>query len=337
MRPAARFQRQRVLPSWIQTVPSIIQTTGLRRTFGNVVAVDGLDLDVADGEIFGLVGPDGAGKTTTMRMLTGILAPTAGGARVAGHDVSRDDDRLKDDIGYMSQRFGLYPDLTVSENISFYADIYGVPARGRAEKVDQLLGFSHLTPFKHRQAGNLSGGMKQKLGLACALIHTPRVLFLDEPTNGVDPVSRRDFWRILYQLVREGVTIFVSTAYLDEAERCNRLALLHEGRLLGVGTPSEVKGLMPGGLFEVRSSNPRRAAALLRGALPDAVVGLFGDSVHLSMPDGKTVETRVRDTITGAGLEFISFRPIEPSLEDVFVAVVATHPLSASTPVSRNT
>ena len=256
---------------------STIRTTGLRRTFGDLVAVDALDLDIAEGEIFGLVGPDGAGKTTTMRMLTGILPPTAGTALVAGLDVAHDSERLKDHIGYMSQRFGLYPDLTVIENLDFYADIYGVPARGRAEKTDRLLGFSNLTPFRQRLAGNLSGGMKQKLGLACALIHTPRVLFLDEPTNGVDPVSRRDFWRILYQLVREGVTIFVSTAYLDEAERCNRLALLHQGRLLGIGTPDEVKTMMPGTLLEVRTSAPRRTAALLRGQLVEGTVGLFGD------------------------------------------------------------
>ena len=177
---------------------SAIRTTGLRRTFDDLVAVEGLNLDIAAGEIFGLVGPDGAGKTTTMRMLTGILPPTGGAAEVAGFDVVRHAERLKEHIGYMSQRFGLYPDLTVMENIEFYADIYGVPARGRVEKIDRLLSFSNLTPFKQRLAGNLSGGMKQKLGLACALIHTPRVLFLDEPTNGVDPVSRRDFWRILY-------------------------------------------------------------------------------------------------------------------------------------------
>ncbi|MDI1248644.1 MAG: ABC transporter ATP-binding protein, partial [Lacunisphaera sp.] len=225
---------------------SAIQATGLRRTFGTTVAVDTLDLAVAEGEIFGLVGPDGAGKTTTMRMLTGILPPTAGTAEVAGFDVRRDAEPLKEHIGYMSQRFGLYPDLTVLENIGFYADIYSVPRAERIARTERLLGFSNLTPFKQRLAGNLSGGMKQKLGLACALIHTPRVLFLDEPTNGVDPVSRRDFWRILYQLVRDGVTIFVSTSYLDEAERCNRLALLPQGRLLGVGTPDEVKQLMPG-------------------------------------------------------------------------------------------
>lgn len=301
---------------------SIIHTQGLRRTFGDVVAVNRLDLDIAEGEIFGLVGPDGAGKTTTMRMLSGILAPTAGRATVAGFDVTREEDRLQDHIGYMSQRFGLYPDLTVNENLAFYADLYGVPARGRREKTERLLGFSHLTPFQHRLAGNLSGGMKQKLGLACALIHTPRVLFLDEPTNGVDPVSRRDFWRILYQLVREGVTIFVSTAYLDEAERCNRLALLHHGRLLAVGTPAELKAMMPGALFEVRAADPRHAAACLRENFSHATVGLFGDRVHLSLRDPADAERRTRDLFAAARLELISFRAIEPSLEDVFISVV---------------
>ena len=307
---------------------SAIRTTGLRRTFGALVAVDTLDLDIAEGEIFGLVGPDGAGKTTTMRMLTGILTPTAGTALVAGLDVARDSERLKDHIGYMSQRFGLYPDLTVSENLDFYADIYGVPARGRAEKTERLLGFSNLTPFKQRLAGNLSGGMKQKLGLACALIHTPRVLFLDEPTNGVDPVSRRDFWRILYQLVREGVTIFVSTAYLDEAERCNRLALLHRGRLLGVGTPNEVKAMMPGALLEVRTSAPRRTAALLREKLAEGAVGLFGDRVHVATRELARAEAHARELIAAAGFDLLSLRVIEPSLEDVFVSVVAAQPVS---------
>lgn len=301
----------------------VLTALGLRRTFGDLVAVDGLDLTVAEGEIFGLVGPDGAGKTTTMRMLTGILAPTSGTAQVAGCDVVREGERLKERIGYMSQRFGLYPDLTVVENIAFYADIYSVPPRDRAERTARLLAFSNLTPFRDRLAGNLSGGMKQKLGLACALIHTPRVLFLDEPTNGVDPVSRRDFWRILYQLVRDGVTIFVSTAYLDEAERCNRLALLHRGRLLGLGTPDEVKALMPGALFEVRTPAPRRTAALLREGLPGVSVGLFGDRVHLAARAAAELESTVRRTLADAGVELLSFRAIEPSLEDVFVAVLA--------------
>lgn len=300
----------------------MIQTAGLRRTFDDVVALEGLDLAIPEGEIFGLVGPDGAGKTTTMRMLTGILRPSAGSAQVAGCDVARDSERLKDQIGYMSQRFGLYPDLTVAENIDFYADVYTVPARGRAARVEQLLGFSHLTPFRQRLAGDLSGGMKQKLGLACALIHTPRVLFLDEPTNGVDPVSRRDFWRILYQLVRDGLTLFVSTAYLDEAERCNRLALLHEGRLIALGTPAEVKALVGGGLFEIRANDPRRAAAVLRAGVPGASVGLFGDRVHLWTQDPADAEPRLRGVLRAAGVEVTSFQPIEPSLEDVFVTVL---------------
>jgi ABC-2 type transport system ATP-binding protein len=223
-----------------------IRTEGLTKSFGTVTAVDHLSINVAKGEIFGLVGPDGAGKTTTMRLLTAIMDPTSGEAWVAGHHVVREAEAIKEDIGYMSQRFGLYPDLTVMENIDFYADIYDVPRRDRAEKIDRLLAFSNLVPFKRRQAGNLSGGMKQKLGLVCALVHTPKVLLLDEPTNGVDPVSRRDFWRILYQLLREKVTIFVSTAYLDEAERCNRLALLDHGRALAVGTPDEIKRMAGG-------------------------------------------------------------------------------------------
>jgi ABC-2 type transport system ATP-binding protein len=313
---------------------SAIRATALRRTFGATVALDALDLDVAEGEIFGLVGPDGAGKTTTMRLLTGILPPTAGTATVAGFDVARDSGRLKDHIGYMSQRFGLYPDLTVLENLNFYADICGVPARGRAEKTERLLGFSNLTPFKQRLAGNLSGGMKQKLGLACALIHTPRVLFLDEPTNGVDPVSRRDFWRILYQLVRDGVTIFVSTAYLDEAERCNRLALLHQGRLLGLGTPDEVKAMMPGALLEVRTSAPRRTAALLREKLAGATVGLFGDRVHVATRAAARDEQHTRELVRAAGFELHSVRPIAPSLEDVFVSVLTTTVPDATPKVS---
>ncbi len=313
-----------------------IRTTQLRRTFGALVAVDALDLTIPAGEIFGLVGPDGAGKTTTMRMLTGVLPPTSGSAEVAGHDVVRAAGPLKEHIGYMSQRFGLYPDLTVIENLDFYADIYGVPSRGRAERTAQLLGFSHLTAFQHRLAGNLSGGMKQKLGLACALIHTPRVLFLDEPTNGVDPVSRRDFWRILYQLVRDGVTLFVSTAYLDEAERCNRLALLHQGRLVGLGTPAEIKRLLPGALLEVRSSAPRRTAQLLRERLVGATVGLFGDRVHVATRDTTATDTQIRRHVANAGFELLSLRPIEPSLEDVFVSVIAAPSPGAKPNMSTN-
>ncbi len=218
-----------------------IKAEKLTRKFGSNIAVNDLDLEIEEGEIFGLVGPDGAGKTTTMRLLTGILEPTAGDAWINQHHIVKDSEKLKEDIAYMSQRFGLYGDLTVIENINFYADIYCVPQKERAGKTKQLLDFSNLTPFINRLAGNLSGGMKQKLGLACALIHTPKVLFLDEPTNGVDPVSRRDFWQILYQLLKEKVTIFYSTAYLDEAERCRRVGLIHKGKLMKCDFPSEIK------------------------------------------------------------------------------------------------
>ena len=299
-----------------------IRTEALTKSFGTVTAVDRLSIDVAEGEIFGLVGPDGAGKTTTMRLLTAIMDPTSGDAWVAGHHVVREAEAIKENIGYMSQRFGLYPDLTVMENIDFYADIYDVPKRGRREKVDRLLAFSNLGPFRRRLAGNLSGGMKQKLGLACALVHTPKVLFLDEPTNGVDPVSRRDFWRILYQLLRERVTIFVSTAYLDEAERCNRLALIHQGKLLACGTPDEVKKLMRGTILEIRSARPRQVRAVLRERLAGEPVGLFGDRVHLVSTEPEASARRAESVLTAAGLPFEGIRSIEPSLEDVFVSVL---------------
>jgi ABC-2 type transport system ATP-binding protein len=218
-----------------------IKAKDLSRKFGELTALDRLNLEVEEGEIFGLVGPDGAGKTTTMRLLTGILEPTSGEAWVYNKHTVKEAEPLKEYIAYMSQRFGLYEELSVLENINFYADVYGVAREKRAEAIERLLGFSGLLPFKERFAGRLSGGMKQKLGLACALIHTPKVLFLDEPTNGVDPVSRRDFWNILYDLLKEKVTIFCSTCYLDEAERCHRVGLMHKGKLLRCETPDKIK------------------------------------------------------------------------------------------------
>jgi len=218
-----------------------IKTVGLTRKFNGLNAVDSLNLEIEEGEIFGLVGPDGAGKTTTMRLLTGILEPTSGEGWVFGKHIAKESEALKDNIAYMPQRFGLYDDLTVMENLNFYADIYGVPMKERLERIERLMSFSGLAPFKKRLARHLSGGMKQKLSLSCALVHTPKVLFLDEPTNGVDPVSRRDFWQILYQLLKEKVTILFSTSYLDEAERCGRVGLMHQGRLLKCAVPLEIK------------------------------------------------------------------------------------------------
>ncbi len=299
-----------------------IRTENLTKRFGDLTAVDGLDLSVAEGELFGLVGSDGAGKTTTMRMLTAIMEPYGGDAWVMGLHTVRDAEAVKGEIGYMSQRFGLYPDLTVQENIHFYADIFGLPRRGRDGRIDELLAFSNLAPFRKRRAGNLSGGMKQKLGLACALVHTPKVLFLDEPTNGVDPVSRRDFWRILYRLMKEKVTIFVSTAYLDEADRCNRVGLIHRGKLLACDTPDALKGLLSGAIVEVLADAPRRTARLLRERLPRADVGLFGNRIHVATNDPEAARREIAAVCAREGLPVPGMRVIEPSLEDVFVSVL---------------
>ena len=220
---------------------AIIETRGLTRRFGELTAVDHLDLTVSQGEIFGLVGPDGAGKTTTLRMLCGLMEPSEGTATVAGHDVSREPQAVKDQIGYMAQRFGLYQDLTVEENMVFYADLFGIVGVERDDLTARLLRMTRMEPFGRRQAGRLSGGMKQKLALMCTLLHHPQILFLDEPTNGVDPVSRRDFWAILYQLLKDGITIFMTTSYLDEAERCNRVGLMHRGKLIRCEAPDELK------------------------------------------------------------------------------------------------
>mgnify|MGYP001140058409 CR=1 FL=1 len=302
-------------------VPAI-ETKNLNRNFGDLRALEGLNLTVASGEIFGLVGPDGAGKTTTMRLLTAIMDPSEGEAYILGQHTVREAEAIKEDIGYMSQRFGLYPDLTVLENIDFYADIYGVARRGRQKRIDELLSFSNLTPFKKRKAGNLSGGMKQKLGLVCALIHTPKVLFLDEPTNGVDPVSRRDFWRILYQLVKEGLTIFLTTAYLDEAERCTRVGLIHHGRLLTADTPGEVKKLMHGALLEVVSPKARQAMTMLRERIEAESVSLFGDRLHVVTKEPDKTQQQIESLFREEGFEMEAVRRIAPSLEDVFVSVL---------------
>jgi ABC-2 type transport system ATP-binding protein len=219
----------------------IIETQGLTRRFDALTAVDHLDLTVARGEIFGLVGPDGAGKTTTLRMLCGLMNPSEGTARVAGHDVVRESQAVKDQIGYMAQRFGLYQDLTVEENMIFYSDLFGITGADRDSLTTRLLRMTRMEPFRERQAGKLSGGMKQKLALMCTLLHRPQILLLDEPTNGVDPVSRRDFWAILYELLKDGITIFMTTAYLDEAERCNRVGLMHKGKLIRCSAPEEMK------------------------------------------------------------------------------------------------
>ena len=300
----------------------VVSLQALSRRFGDLTAVDDLSLDVHPGELFGIVGPDGAGKTTTLRMLAGVLRPSSGSGMIHGVDVAVDPEGVKPFIAYMSQQFGLYQDLTVRENIDFYADLYRVPRQDRPPRLERLYAFSNLGPFEGRLAGNLSGGMKQKLSLCCALIHQPSLLLLDEPTFGVDPISRRDLWLILHEMVSEGVTVLVSTSYLDEAERCDRVALLHSGRILAMDTPSALLNLLPGRVFSVTASHPRRARDVIRAVPGILGTALFGNTVHVVLPEGEGPEAVLGEALAGAGLEAEAIEPVDASLEDVFLHLV---------------
>ncbi len=300
----------------------VIDARGLRKNFGDLRAVDGVDLQVRSGEIFGLLGPDGAGKTTTIRMLVGIVDPTDGGGSVLGHDMIRKREEIKTKIGYMSQRFSLYGDLTVAENLDFFSEIYEVPVSERAERENRMLDFSRLHPFKDRLAQNLSGGMKQKLALACTLMHTPSLLFLDEPTTGVDPVSRRDFWKILYQLVAEGMTIVISTPYMDEAERCTRIAVMDKGRIIKIDSPAALKRSVPGSLIEL-SAAPQRAAKDLISTLSSVrTVQVFGDRLHVLCDDPDAAKAQITDALNGHNIEMGDIRMLAAGLEDAFVSTI---------------
>jgi ABC-2 type transport system ATP-binding protein len=299
-----------------------VTVSGLVKDFPGVRAIDHLSFEVAHNEIFGIVGPDGAGKTTTMRILAGVLAPDSGHATVAGCDVARDPEAVKHLISYMPQRFGLYEDLSVDENIRFYADLFGVRRIDREARASELLTACGIREFRTRLAGKLSGGMKQKLGLVCALIHTPQVLLLDEPTNGVDPVSRREFWAMLYTLVGQGVTIVNSTAYLDEAERCHRIALLHEGRLLFCDTPAKLKAQMPGAVVSIVSARARQVRDDFADADGVSSLVLVGDSVHLFVDDP---DRRIRELTQRLDAHHIPYSEIvrvTPTIEDLFVEAV---------------
>jgi ABC-2 type transport system ATP-binding protein len=304
------------------TGSAIIEVKDLTRRFGALTAVDRLNLEVAPGEIFGLVGPDGAGKTTTLRLMCGLMDPDQGQVLIDGHDAARETDVVRDHIGYMAQRFGLYPDLTVDENMYFYADLFGITKRDREELLPGLLQMTRMAPFRKRQAGRLSGGMKQKLALMCTLLHKPRVLFLDEPTNGVDPVSRRDFWEILYQLVRDGLTVFVTTAYLDEAERCDRVGLLHNGRLIRCDAPASFKSGTEEACYRVDCPDRRAARTFLRTIAGVASAEPFGAHLHLFLSASVTSPEALAAALDARGLGPATFTPIEPSLEDVFILLI---------------
>ncbi|HXX46196.1 MAG TPA: ABC transporter ATP-binding protein [Candidatus Acidoferrales bacterium] len=314
----------------MSSAPAIV-VSELGKRFGEVRAVDRLSFDVQPGEIFGLVGPDGAGKTTALRMLAGVLTPDSGSATVAGHDVKLDPEGAKHDLSYMPQRFGLYEDLTVDENIRFYADLFGVSRKDREDRSAQLLAAAGFAEFSRRLAGNLSGGMKQKLGLVCALIHTPRVILLDEPTNGVDPVSRRDFWRILYSLAAQGVAILTSTSYLDEAERCHRVGLMFRGRLLFCDHPDALKKRFPGGVVVIRSADPEKIQDALLGANGVHNVLLVGDHAHAFVDDAKRRLPELRARLDAAKIAYQSTEVATPSIEDLFVSAVEGGPTLGST------
>jgi len=299
-----------------------IEILNLSRHFGDISAVEELNFSIGEGEMFGLVGPDGSGKTTAIRMLCGILSPSAGTAKVLGKDVVTEPDRIKREIGYLSQRFSLYGDLTIDENIEFFAEINGV--YDYRERREELLAFTRLTPFRTRLAERLSGGMKQKLALACTLIHAPKIIFLDEPTTGVDPVSRRDFWKILQQLLRQGITIVMSTPYLDEAERCTRIALMNRGRALLVETPDEARHLMSGHVMEIVCDRVREAFRVLRASALAREVQAFGDRLNVIVSDEASDTARVLTVLRDAGIGVANWRIIPPSLENVFISILST-------------
>jgi ABC-2 type transport system ATP-binding protein len=307
-----------------EPLQSAIVAEGLTKSFPGVRAVHALSFDVRAGEIFGLVGPDGAGKTTTLRMLAGIMPPDAGTATVAGFDVIRDPEGAKHALSYMPQRFGLYEDLTVDENIRFYADLFGVKRAQSVERSAQLMQAAGMSEFRKRLAGKLSGGMKQKLGLVCALIHRPKVILLDEPTTGVDPVSRRDFWRILYELAAEGVAILTSTAYLDEAERCHRVALLHQGKLLFCDTPANLKAGMSKGVLSVTSPDPRSLRSQLEHADGISSLVLTGDGLHVVVDDAARRIPEFGARLKSANVPFDAIQQVAPTIEDLFVDAVGS-------------
>lgn len=301
-----------------------IESADLRKEFGDTIAVEALSIKVRKGEIYGLIGPDGAGKSTTIRMLATILEPTSGDARVAGYSIVKDAEAIKSHIGYMPEEFTLYRDLTVMENLNFSAELFGVPAAKKRERTRQLLAFSRLQRFTELRAENLSGGMKQKLALACTLIHEPEILFLDEPTTGVDPVSRRDFWRILSDLHARGVTMFIATPYMDEAERCSTVAFMEGGRIVLQDTPSKIKGRLEGGLVEIKAEPLRRAMAVLEKHDLVRSVDLYGELLQVRVENPDEALPQLEDFLARNEVRVDSISPARVSMESAFIDLLKT-------------
>jgi len=296
-----------------------VEIKGIRKTYGDLVALDDISFEVADNTIFGLVGPDGAGKTTLIRILCGLLKPDSGAAAILGNELVKDSDKIKDNIGYLSQKFSLYTDLTVDENIEFLADIHGV--KHFDARRDELLEFTRLTNFRKFLAGKLSGGMKQKLALACTLIYKPKIIFLDEPTTGVDPVSRREFWIILSNLLKEDITIIISTPYMDEAERFNKIAFIDNGKLLIVDSPNKVKTSITEFIIEIVCSPVREAYNILKNKTPYEIQ-MFGDRLNVAVDNYEDSVDEIRKLLEVSSITISDMRKIPPSLENAFIHLI---------------
>jgi len=299
-----------------------VEVEDLTRVFGTFVAVDHVTFDVGKGEIFGFLGPNGAGKTTTIKMLTGLISPSSGKGTVSGYDVATEAESIKRHIGYMSQLFSLYADLSVEENIRFFSGLYGVPSEARKERTQWVLEMAGLTDQRRRLTGELPLGWKQRLALGCAVIHEPPVLFLDEPTSGVDPISRRNFWDLIYSLAGGGTTVFVSTHYMEEAEYCQRLALMNKGKLVALDTPAKLRGSMSEPLLEINSDAGPAIVEIIRD-LPGVIeAGLFGRAVHVTVANAQAMQPHLEERMRERNIAWDSIDPVVPSLEDVFIAKI---------------
>jgi ABC-2 type transport system ATP-binding protein len=308
-----------------ETASRIIETDRLTRDFKKTRAVDNLDLRIERNELFGLVGPDGAGKTTLLRLLAGLLKISAGSARVAGHDLGQAPEAVKPNIGYMAQRFSLYAQLTVLENLNFFADLYDVTAEEREARTERLLAFAGLTPYTARRAEHLSGGMRKKLALACTLIHDPPILLLDEPTTGVDPVSRREFWSILTDLYSEGATIVVSTPYMDEADRCSRVALMYEGRFIRCAPPDEIRADIAGELIELVAEDWQGARRVVTGLPGVLEVQTYGTALHFFVDSAASRLNEIAARLGQEGIAYHTLRRTQPRMEEAFISLMRRH------------